>query len=124
MTGEDLEAEVYRQIPRNLIKVLDDTGMESSETISWLNETRKKRRIVITTESTCDLPKKLIDKYNIVVFAYKVKTDEGIFRDGIEIDTPGLLRYMEDATKAVNPVPPSVDRKSGSSTSVISSSSS
>ena len=109
VTGEDLEAEVYRQIPRNLIKVLDDTGMESSETISWLNETRKKRRIVITTESTCDLPKKLIDKYNIVVFAYKVKTDEGIFRDGIEIDTPGLLRYMEDATKAVNPVPPSVE---------------
>ena len=39
VTGEDLEAEVYRQIPRNLIKVLDDTGMESSETLSWLNET-------------------------------------------------------------------------------------
>ena len=107
VSGEDLESEVYKQIPKNLIKVLDSTGMESSETISWLDETSRKRKIVITTESTCDLPEKIIQKYKIVVFAYKVQTEDGIFRDGIEIDTPGLLRYMEDDSKYVSPVYPS-----------------
>ena len=107
VTGEDLEAEVYKQIPKNLIKVLDQTGMESAETISWLDETHRKRKIVITTESTCDLPKKLIEKYNIVVFTHKVQTEDGIFREGIEIDTPGLLRYMENPEKEVSAVSPS-----------------
>ena len=65
VTGQDLETEVYRQLPKNLIKVLDQTGMESTETISWLNETHKRRRIAITTESSCDLPEKLLKKYNI-----------------------------------------------------------
>ena len=108
VTGEDLETEVYKQIPKNLIRVMDETGMESSETISWLDETRRKRKIVITTESTCDLPEKLLEKYNIVVFAYKVQTENGIFRDGIEIDTPGILRYMEDTSKSVTAISPSV----------------
>ena len=108
VTGEDLESEVYKQIPKNLIKVLDSAGMESSDTISWLDETRRKRKIVITTESTCDLPPKLLAKYNIVVFAHKIQTQEGIFREGIEIDTPGLIRYMENGEKTVIPVTPSV----------------
>ena len=108
VTGDDLESEVYKQIPKNLIKVLDQTGMESTETISWLDETSRKRKLVITTESTCDLPKKLIEKYGIVVFAHKVQTEEGIFREGIEIDTPGMIRYMEESDKTVTAVSPSV----------------
>ena len=108
VVGSDLEAEVYRHIPKSKIKVLDQNGIESTSTVSWLDGANRKRKIVITTESTCDLPQKLIQKYNIVVFAHKVKTEDGIFRDGIEIDTPGLLRYMEDKEKFISPVYPSV----------------
>ena len=107
VTGNELEEEVYRQIPKGLIRVFDQSGIESSETISWLNETHKRRRIAVTTESTCDLPPVLLDKYNITVFAHKIQTKEGVFRDGIEIDTPGLMRYMEDESKVVQVVSPS-----------------
>ena len=107
VTGNELEEEVYRQIPRNLIRVFDQSGIESSETISWLNETHKRRRIAVTTESTCDLPPVLLDKYNITVFAHKIQTKEGVFRDGIEIDTPGLMRYLEDESREVQVVSPS-----------------
>ena len=119
VTGEDLESEVYKQIPKNLIKVMDAAGMESTETISWLDETRRKRKIVITTESSADLPPKLLEKYNIITFSHKIQTDDGIFRDGIDIDTPGLLRYMEDETKMLKPMSASVAEFEGFFASVL-----
>ncbi len=106
ITGDELENEVYRLLPKTLIHITSSEGVISEDNVSWQNLSHKKR-IVITTESTCDLPAKLLARYDIKVFAQKVQTKDGVFREGEEIDTMGLLRYMEDKNNPVSPVMPS-----------------
>ena len=109
VSGNDLENEVFRQLPRALVKIMDSEGIEVEADSTWISDRHRKRRIAITTESTADLPQVLLDKYNITVLNHKVKTIEGTFREGTEIDTAGLLKYMEDEENVASPVPPSVE---------------
>ena len=73
-----------------------------------MNNGKKRKRVVITTESVADLPQELIDRYDIAVLPHKVKTAEGIFKDGNEIDTKGVLKYMEDPDRSVTTMVPDV----------------
>ncbi|MCR5100713.1 MAG: DegV family EDD domain-containing protein [Butyrivibrio sp.] len=56
-------------------------------------------KVLITTESVCDLPEELIEELPIAVIPYYVVTDEGRFADGIEIGSEDLLRYISDKGK-------------------------
>ena len=101
VTGNDLENEVFRQLPQTLIRVIDSSGLETGDAFSMMQESQRKRRIAITTESTCNLTQELLDKYRITVINHKVKTSEGMFREGIDIDTTGLMEYMADPNNKV-----------------------
>ena len=109
ITGEDLENEVYRLLPKELVNIVGTVGGEiTDDTISWMKATQKKKRVSITTDSVADLPSYLLKKYDIAVIPHNVHTAEGTFKDGIEIDTDGILAYMQDKTKTVEPLAPSV----------------
>ena len=69
---------------------------------------KKRKSIVITTESVADLSPEIIEKYGIAVLPHKVHTEEGIFKDGKEIETLGVLKYMEDPNHIVLPQGPTV----------------
>ncbi|MCR5305584.1 MAG: DegV family EDD domain-containing protein [Oscillospiraceae bacterium] len=101
ITGEILERELYRLLPKDLTIV---TGTEEDilqETISWMKREKQKKSVVITTESVADLPQEIIDRYGIAVLPHRVITEEGNFLDGIEIETKGLLEYMQDPSRSV-----------------------
>ena len=101
ITGEILEKELYRLLPKDLTIV---TGTEDDilqETISWMKREKQKKSVVITTESVADLPQEIIDRYGIAVLPHRVCTAEGNFLDGIEIETGGLLDYMQDPSRKV-----------------------
>ena len=101
ITGEILEKELYRLLPKDLTIV---TGTEDDilqETISWMKREKQKKSVVITTESVADLPQEIIDRYGIAVLPHRVCTAEGNFYDGIEIETQGLLEYMQNPTRRV-----------------------
>ena len=55
----------------------------------------KKIPLLITADSVCDLPEKLIKQYNIVIHPYFVRTKDGRFIDGKEIASDDLFIYME-----------------------------
>ena len=78
------------------------------ETISWLHSDHVKKNIIITTDSVADLPEEIIERYDIAVLPHKVKTDDGMFRDGTEIETDGLMKYMHDESHKVSTVSPGV----------------
>ncbi len=101
VTGEELENELYRLLPKDIVHITGNRSEIAEESISWMNSNKKKKRVVITTESVADLPPELISKYDIAILPHKVKTKEGIFKDGKEIDTLGVLKYMEDSTSVV-----------------------
>ena len=108
VSGEMLERELLRLLPRDLVITTGDEEEIVEETMQWMHTAQRKRNVLITTESVADLPKEICDKYGIVVVPHMVRTEEGIFRDGQEIETKGLLSYMEDPDKKVQTVPPNV----------------
>ena len=101
VSGDALEKELYRLLPSDMVFVTGDVEDILEETISWMRTDQKKKQAVVTTESIADLPKELIDKYGIAAIPHMVRTEEGVFCDGTEIETHGLLEYMKDVTKSV-----------------------
>ncbi len=108
VSGEELENELYKLLPREIVHITGNRSEIAEETISWMHGDRKRKRVIVTTESVADLPPEIIKKYGIAILPHKVCTSEGIFKDGREIDTRGVLKYMEDRTKAIRPTAPTL----------------
>ncbi len=106
--GKMLESELHRLLPKDLLQVTGSDEEILNETVSWIEEHGKKSNVVITTESVADIPKSLIEKYDIAVLPHMILTESGIFKDGLEIDTKGLLTYMKDDSVKVSTESPDV----------------
>ncbi|MCR5249527.1 MAG: DegV family EDD domain-containing protein [Lachnospiraceae bacterium] len=108
VSGDILEQELYHLLPSELVRSMGNAEEFTKETMSWMQSRRQKKAIAISTESVSDLPAELISQYDIKVFAHKVVTEDGSFRDGIEIDTDGLLDYMKDSDHKVETASPTI----------------
>lgn len=106
ITGELLENELRRLLPNELVTVTTSGGEIAEESILWIKDHRVKAEVVITTESVADIPPELAKKYHINVLPHLVNTEEGVFRDGIEVEASGILAYMEDGHKHIEAVAP------------------
>ena len=109
VTGAELESELMKALPSNLVFVTGDNGEILEETISWMNKSQSKKQVVITTESVADLPDEIRKKYDISVIPHKVVTKEGVFKDGVDIDTRGVLKYMQKPDNIVQPQAPEIE---------------
>ncbi len=101
ITGDILEKELYRLLPRNLAFTTGNGEDILRETVSWMKKEQRKKTVAITTESVADLPQEIIERYGIAVLPHMVCTAEGDFLDGVEIETKGLLDYMNDRERKV-----------------------
>ncbi|MCR5790081.1 MAG: DegV family EDD domain-containing protein [Lachnospiraceae bacterium] len=108
INGELLEKELRRLLPNELVTVTTTGGEIVEESTLWIKDHRAKAEVVITTESVADIPQELLDRYHIKVIPHLVNTEAGVFRDGIEIDTSGLLAYMADEDQFVETKVPDV----------------
>jgi hypothetical protein len=52
------------------------------------------RKIIISSDSTCDLSKELIDRYNIRVLPLGVTLGDNIYRDGVDITPDDICAYV------------------------------
>jgi DegV family protein with EDD domain len=109
VNGNELESMVCSLLPKNLVVITGSREELEKESMSWIREHRSKARVAVTTESVADLPKSLLEKYEIDVIPHMVVTADGVFRDGIEIDTTGILAYMRDAEAFVETDSPNVE---------------
>ncbi len=105
VSGEALEQELYRQLQRDLVIVTNDDSTILEESMAWMNKHKKKVGVVISTESVADIPKELVKKHNIGIIPHRVETEDGIFADGLEIDSKGLLAYMKEGNAAWTKAP-------------------
>ncbi|MCR5685478.1 MAG: DegV family EDD domain-containing protein [Lachnospiraceae bacterium] len=108
ISGEALENELRRLLPKELVTVTTAGGEIVEESTLWIRDHQAKADVVITTESVADIPQELLDRYHIKVIPHRVNTEAGIFQDGVEIDTSGLLSYMEDGNNNVVTMAPDV----------------
>lgn len=66
------------------------------------------KEVVITADSTCDLPKHLIEKNNIIITPLSVLLGENAYRDGINVFPQDIYSYVKETgelpkTAAVTP---------------------
>ncbi len=109
VNGRQLEKELRNLLPDDMVTVIEeDTGIVE-ESMLWLNASKKKAMVLITTESVADLPRELMRKYNIAVIPHKLVTDKGTFKDVTDIDGDAIIQYFEKGGKVLKQEPPDVE---------------
>ena len=107
VSGIQLEKELLRHLPKELVN-LSNSGDFEDMLESPVHVHNKMASVMITTDSVCDLPKSLRERYQIIEMPYHVRTDGGVFMDGIETETDGVLSYIGDKGKNARSESPSV----------------
>ena len=103
VTGYQLEEEIIRQIPGELIRF---NGAQASDSGDSLKAHSVRRvPVLITTESVCDLPED--EKKDIEIIPYHVYIEDGDFYDGVETHSRGLLSFMEEKGTRIRSEAPS-----------------
>lgn len=105
-----LEAEALRLLPSDLIEYRRDveTGVQAEGFVSRLL-TKKRKRIYVTSDSVCDIPAELLEKYDIKIIDLYIKTEHGRFRDSKEIDVNNMSLYLSDSESQAFSLAPNVE---------------
>lgn len=107
VSGTQLETELLRHLPSELVHVMNadgNIGIVEAPVVAH----HKKLRIMISTDSVCDIPENLIRKHYISVMPYRVVTEGGEFLDGVEAETEGILSYIGMRGKQAHSEAPAV----------------
>ena len=106
--GALLEAAVLSVLPKKLVSLCEEAGQPSIEKDVLIFEQVKRRFILITTDSVCDLPETLLKELDVSVCPYYVHTEAGRFLDGLELQPDELLAHMAQGRKGESR-PPEVE---------------
>ena len=107
VSGIQLETELLRHLPGELVHIMN-TASSAGITETPVLEHKKKTAVMISTDSVCDLPRHLVEKYQIAVMPYRIITEGGEFLDGVEAETDGVLSYIGEQGKKVRSEEPAV----------------
>ena len=94
VSGALLEAAVLSILPKELVQISEDARQSDIDKDILIFEQAKRRSILVTTDSVCDLPESLRKELGIAVCPYYVCTDEGRFLDELELKPEELLMHM------------------------------
>jgi DegV family protein with EDD domain len=107
VTGNDLEDELIKQLPREILTLYENYEEADEDEIRFEEMRRRRFPVMITTESVFDLPRDYSKLRDIDVIPFHVITGEGDFYDGIEAESRGLLSYVSDMENSVRTEKPS-----------------
>ncbi len=65
--------------------------------------------IKITSDSVCDLPQDILEKYDIDIMLHYVKNKYGIFQERNEITSKNIIDYVESTGEYPTTLPPSIE---------------
>jgi len=110
INGTLMEAMLLKFLPEDLVEYnAVETEEESESLIENKITSNKRKRIHITTDCVCDLPKEFIDHYGIGIMYCYVSTDKGRFCDINEITSDNLLEYLSVENKTTRAQTASVE---------------
>lgn len=92
-----LEAGLLNYLPPELIEYISDGEMQSEGDVNIVSRISgvKKRKIAITADCICDLPKELLERFQIRLMYCYVHTKDGRFCDISEVSSDSLLEYLK-----------------------------
>ena len=92
-----LETSLLKYLPQELVEYLGEEDSSDSDEIGTINQlnSARKRKVAITAECICDLPRELLDRFQIRLMYTYVHTKEGRFCDLSEVSCDSLLEYLQ-----------------------------
>ena len=100
INGALLEATLLKFLPAELIEYSGKEEEQSEEVIQQVMGIRR-RKVAVTADCVCDLPKEWVERYEIRTMHYYIYTDQGRFCDGREITADNLVPYLQNGGSAV-----------------------
>ena len=82
---------------KELVRLNEDIRQSEIEKDILIFEQAKRRSLLVTTDSVCDLPESLRKEFGISVCPYYVCTDAGRFLDEQELNTDELLVHLSSS---------------------------
>ena len=101
VSGESLENTLIKYISSDKL-VLSSRVMSMGEDINTMSGYSGKQSVIITTSSVSDVPDSIIRKQNLHIIPARIKTEEGVFKDGVQMSADELVRYIESGRNAVS----------------------
>lgn len=98
--GKLMEEEILKFLPDEIVEYRSDSSAAQENTGEQRRVHHKKKKVYITTDCVSDLPAALIDKYDIGMLYFYIKTDHGRFLDTLEISSDNVIQYMTDTTSS------------------------
>ncbi len=108
VSGALLEAAVLSILPKGLVQLNEEVQQSDIEKDILIFEQVRRRSILVTTDSVCDLPESLQKEFGLSVCPYYVCTNEGRFLDGQELRPDELLAHIAGGQKGFSQ-PPEVE---------------
>ncbi|WP_051204714.1 DegV family protein [Butyrivibrio sp. VCD2006] len=105
VSGEALESTLIKYIPEEKLILNTNKVMTLREDINAVAGYTGKAPVIITSSSMCDLPNSIIKKLRIPIIPFRIRTDEGVFKDGIQMGADELIRYLSRGKNATSAPP-------------------
>lgn len=93
VSGESLENILINNIASDKL-ILSSKVISMHEDINTSVGYSGKLPVVIASTSMCDLPDAIIKKLKLPILPFLIHTEFGVFKDGIQIDSDELMKYM------------------------------
>lgn len=100
VTGGQLESELLNHLPEEIVTLADRKDSFGVVQTPFVERTKKKMFLLISTDSVSDLPEDMTDSARVAVMPYRVVTEGGEFIDGQETGTDGVLSYIRSGRRA------------------------
>ena len=108
VSGALLEAAVLSSLPKELVTLSEETTQSEIGKDVLIFEQVQRIPLLITTDSVCDLPESLRNRFDISVCPYYVYTDYGRFLDDRELKADELIALISAGKKGFSR-PPDVE---------------
>ena len=93
LDGIRLERMVLEHLPVDFVEQSEKRQTYEQKEVTFFQ--RSKKKVCITTDSICDLPEEILERYQIRVMNLYIRTDQGRFADTKEIDVDSIKSRLE-----------------------------
>ena len=112
VTGSSAERMLLSMLPEGKVILINADADLLIEHGQHSYARNKKKPLIVTSESVCDLPREYLEKYDIPIIPYAVATEEGVFLDKYEMDAKGVINYIDERGKMAKSLSPGADHYS------------
>lgn len=100
VSGDALEKVMIRFIPREKLIISNNRMTGTNEDLHATSSHSGKMPVVITSTSLCDLPDSIIRRQGLSIIPFMIRTEEGVFKDGVQMGSDELIRYISSGKNA------------------------